>query len=96
MKVYDTQCGGKLFRNSELLKTSLQLPFLSRWVFDVELIGRLRIGTKSLPGYALADFLEVPLDEWIDVGGSKIRLIDIAKVLMELISIGSTFKRNRG
>lgn len=95
MEVYDTQCGAKLFKNSELLKISLQSPFLSRWVFDVELIGRLRIGSSNLPGYALSDFVEVPLDEWVDMGGSKIRLIDVATVLWELVGIGLAFRKSR-
>jgi|TARA_Y100000310_G_scaffold341746_2_gene441900 glycosyltransferase involved in cell wall biosynthesis len=95
MEVYDTQCGAKLFLRSELLKRSLETPFQSRWVFDVELIGRLHIGTEDLPGYALSDFLEVPLDEWIDRGGSKIRAMDMVRVVFELIGIGWSFSRSR-
>ncbi len=35
----DTQCGAKLFRNTEKLRLALALPFSVRWIFDVELIG---------------------------------------------------------
>src|SRR5262249_50383179 len=40
LRVYDTQCGAKAFRSSDLLAGVLAEPFHARWAFDVELIGR--------------------------------------------------------
>src|SRR5690606_38221872 len=72
LRVYDTQCGAKLFRASDRLAELFRDPFRARWIFDVELIARLirqRRGT-ALPG-AESVIYEFPLLEWRDVPGSK-------------------------
>ncbi|HEY5960040.1 MAG TPA: glycosyltransferase, partial [Polyangiaceae bacterium] len=64
LRVYDTQCGAKLIRSNAALRAALATPFLSRWAFDVELIGRLM---HPAPGVAALDvqrILEEPLLEW--------------------------------
>ena len=38
VRIYDTQCGAKIFRSTDDLKIVLSKPFLSSWIFDVELI----------------------------------------------------------
>jgi dolichyl-phosphate beta-glucosyltransferase len=93
--VYDTQCGAKLFRRSPALAAALATPFLSRWAFDVELLGRLLIGTPAAPPVPVSDFLEVPLGRWHDVPGSKLRPAAMAGMLRELAVIGVDLQRRR-
>jgi hypothetical protein len=50
VRVYDTQCGAKLFRRTPALAAALERPFRSRWAFDVELLGRLRSGAVFRSG----------------------------------------------
>jgi glycosyltransferase involved in cell wall biosynthesis len=72
MAVYDTQCGAKLFRVSDTIERVVQQPFRSRWIFDVELLGRL----MDQLGPASGGWIEEhPLRHWEDVGGSKLRLV---------------------
>ncbi len=85
--VYDTQCGAKLFRNSPGMAASLEEPFLSRWAFDVELLGRLLSQGVSI--------VEVPLREWQDVAGSKMRVSSMAKAGLDLVRIGIRLRRQK-
>ena len=75
LRIGDTQCGAKMFRNSYALKTSLKEPFSTGWLFDVELFSRLskRIGDTQNA------FFEHPLLEWDEVAGSKVS----SKAIME-------------
>ncbi len=88
LPVYDTQCGAKLFKNSENLKVIFGKPFIVNWTFDVELLARFIlaerfIGTGSLKEHAL----EYPLEEWTEVPGSKIKPIYFSVAIVELIKI---------
>lgn len=92
---YDTQCGAKFFRNGESLRVALANPFSSRWAFDVELLGRLLVGNAETPGLPLSEFLEVPLREWVDIGGSKLRFGGMARSLIDLAIIEADLRRRR-
>lgn len=75
--IYDTQCGAKVMNN----KTALLLfkePFETRWLFDVELLLRL----KKIHGKERFSNLirEVPLTQWIDDGDSRIRFKDMLQL----------------
>jgi dolichyl-phosphate beta-glucosyltransferase len=82
--VYDTQCGAKIFRNSPALREAIAQPFRSTWVLDVELIGRLLRGSADAEPVPLAAFEEVPLREWRDVPGSRLRLRDMLRASIDL------------
>jgi dolichyl-phosphate beta-glucosyltransferase len=89
--VYDTQCGAKLFRRSPQLSMALRDPFLSRWAFDVELLGRMLAGAPNLPGLSVDRIIEEPLHAWRDVPGSKLRgrhmaaaVFDMARIAIDL------------
>jgi glycosyltransferase involved in cell wall biosynthesis len=85
IRVYDTQCGAKFFRRSRALEEALSRPFVSRWAFDVELIGRL-LYTSSTPLDCQA-FLEVPLQRWSDVSGSKLTPSHIMRAGFDVVRI---------
>jgi hypothetical protein len=80
MPVYDTQCGAKLFRVTPILGEVLQRPFLSRWIFDVELIARFLTRDASM----CKRMYEFPLYEWRDVAGSKVKPADFLRAITEL------------
>jgi hypothetical protein len=86
--VYDTQCGAKIFRNNSELKTVFAHPFLVNWIFDVEILARFKVIRKLNNSSLLQNTtVEYPLDEWADIGGSKIKFIDFFKAIMELTKI---------
>jgi dolichyl-phosphate beta-glucosyltransferase len=87
LTAYDTQCGAKLFRVNPALSEALRDPFISRWAFDVELIGRLTIGSAGCPGVPLSSIWEEPLHEWHDVGGSKLKVRHMVASLVDLARI---------
>jgi dolichyl-phosphate beta-glucosyltransferase len=94
-RVYDTQCGAKLFRRSSSVEAALRDPFLSRWSFDVELLGRLLVGDPTAPTIAESQILEVPLRHWRDVPGSKLRPAAMAGALKELAVIARDLAHRR-
>ncbi len=77
LPIYDTQCGAKLFRANDELVELLREPFLSRWVFDVEILARCIAARRGTDRPSVRDTVyELPLHEWNDVDGSKLRLRD--------------------
>lgn len=80
--VYDTQCGAKTIET----KLALELfkdPFVSKWLFDVELLLRYK---KINPDFGTLIY-EFPLNTWIEQGKSKIRFTDFIKFPFQLIKI---------
>ncbi len=89
--IYDTQCGAKLLRRTPTLLHALGEPFLSRWAFDVELLGRLLTGAPGVPPLMPEQVREEPLLAWRDAPGSKLRprhmvgaAVDMARIEMDL------------
>jgi len=88
LPVYDTQCGAKLFRNTKELRIVFSRPFRVKWTFDVEILARFQmierwIGTSPV----VEACVEVPLEEWLDIPGSKIRATDFLRGAMDLSRI---------
>ena len=91
LAVYDTQCGAKLFRTSDTMREVFAKPFLSRWIFDVEIIARF-VRLRGRDGAARAIY-ELPLRVWKDVKGSKLRSTDFLRALRDLWKIRRAYKR---
>jgi dolichyl-phosphate beta-glucosyltransferase len=88
--IYDSQCGAKLFRMSPTLREVFGEAFLSRWIFDVEIIARFmaRWGRDET---ALRIY-ELPLRQWKDVQGSKVTAGDFLKALRDLWRIRNAYR----
>ena len=82
LAVYDTQCGAKLFRCSDATRALFAEPFGSRWVFDVELLARYLQNGGTPSGIR-----ELPLRQWTDVPGSKVKPADFVHGVAELARI---------
>ncbi len=61
IETYDSQCGAKIFRRA-IIDKAFSEPFISRWIFDVEIILRLKNSC----------IVEYPVKKWVDVKGSKV------------------------
>jgi len=80
---YDSQCGAKLFRR-EIVEIAFSEPFISRWLFDMELLMRLK-------DYRIVEY---PLRQWRDISGSRSRMVTMAlRVLPELVRIRLKYGR---
>lgn len=88
MPVYDTQCGAKALRVTPMLEGALQTPWGSRWIFDVELIARLRSA-----GVGVGGFVEVPLMRWHDIPGSKLSVAAMTRSLVDLARLAAKLRR---
>jgi len=89
LAVYDTQCGCKIF-TAQSATIAFQDPFISPWLFDVEIFFRLKkhfgvVRFKSLS-------LEIPLKKWKDQGESKIKWTYGFVLWFELYKIYKTYR----
>jgi glycosyltransferase involved in cell wall biosynthesis len=74
---YDSQCGAKLFQ-AKLLHKAFDEKFLSNWIFDVEILLRLK-------GH---NIIEYPVREWQDVPGSKVKVLrEIPRVFRDILRL---------
>lgn len=87
LPVYDTQCGAKLIK-AEIVPVVFNEPFITSWLFDVEIIARIRNLNPSI----IEDVLyEHPVNRWEDIGGSKLKLKHMIKVPLELMKINQKY-----
>ena len=82
LSIHDSQCGAKVFR-ADVADICFDDPFLSRWLFDVEILMRLR-NHRGAPGLGA---VEVPLHRWEEVRGSNLGIRDMLRVPLELLAI---------
>lgn len=90
LPVYDTQCGAKLVR-ADLARTLFEKPFMSRWLFDIELLYRC----IDLFGRAHVEehVAEVPLRRLRDPGGSSVSMAHALRMPFELLRIKRAYLR---
>ncbi|HUP49049.1 MAG TPA: glycosyltransferase [Thermoanaerobaculia bacterium] len=91
LAIYDTQCGAKLFRLTPEVRALFDDPFLSRWIFDVEIIARY-VQAHGRDAAARAIY-ELPIMEWHDVKGSKVGAVDFLRALRDLWRIHRAYGR---
>ena len=87
LPVYDTQCGAKLFRITPNLSEILTEPFISRWVFDVEILARYISIHKGETDFLLKSIYELPLPRWEEMSGSKLRMSDFFQAIIDVQKI---------
>jgi dolichyl-phosphate beta-glucosyltransferase len=93
LAVYDTQCGAKIFRVNDSMRQVFAEPFLSRWIFDVEIIARfVRLRGREAAARAI---YELPIKTWHDVKGSKVKSTDFIRALNDLWKIHRAYNRRR-
>jgi dolichyl-phosphate beta-glucosyltransferase len=93
LAIYDTQCGAKLFRVKPETRRIFAEPFLSRWVFDVEILARYLVlyghDIKRLEGA----IYEYPLEVWTDVAGSRVHAGDFLTAFWDVFRIHRKYLR---
>jgi dolichyl-phosphate beta-glucosyltransferase len=95
LQAKDTQCGAKIMRIGERVTETFSRPFISRWMFDVEVFIRL---SSNILQDEMADadasqvvMYEYPLKEWRDIQGSRLRLRDTFHAVWDLLRIRTKY-----
>lgn len=84
IEVHDSQCGAKIFHVSLIDQLFLE-PFISKWIFDVEILLR----SKNYP------MVECPLLSWSDIKGSKMKIIkESIRITSDIYKIRKKYLRN--
>lgn len=83
-KFQDTQCGAKIFHRT-LIPSLFKQPFLTPWLFDIEIFLRLqkKFGNSTLQ----KGVLEFPLMHWTEVGDSRLNFKHAVKIPFQLMKL---------
>ena len=94
--VYDTQCGAKLFKNTPIMESAFGEPFITDWIFDVEVLARMIAFRKNETGDgSLSDIIiEYPLGEWMEISGSKVRAFHFVQAALDFLKIYSRYRNS--
>lgn len=89
MPFNDTQCGAKIMER-DIVKMLFSKPFITKWLFDVEIFIRMRkfYGKQEVRQY----ICEQPLKRWIHADGSKLSMKDSVKIVGQLAKIAIAYK----
>ena len=85
LPVYDTQCGAKIFRNSPELRHAFEKPFLTKWLFDIEIYARL--AAQDHTGSIISKVHDYSLPFWKDINGSKLQWKDYLISAMQFLKL---------
>ena len=94
LRVYDTQCGAKLFRATPSVRALFEERFTTRWLFDVEILARFIHSLRADRGAVKDAIYEYPLDEWMDVAGSSLGPADYGRAAVDLFRIWRRYLRH--
>lgn len=89
LPIEDTQCGAKVFKR-ELIGIAFMKPFLTRWLFDIEIFIKLK--RHYSPENIMNYIHEQPLKRWVHVEDSKLGLKDAIQIPYRLIAIWYSYK----
>lgn len=90
--VYDSQCGAKMM-TAEAARAITGEPFHTRWLFDLEMLVRLqRFRRTDLH----AEVYEYPLEEWHEIGRSKVRIGAVMKDVIRFFRYYKGEKKHNG
>ncbi len=90
-KLKDSQCGAKIFRRS-VAELCFEQPFVSRWLFDVEIFKRLLtvISLEQLE----RNLAQKDLANWHEVPGSKLKFYHLLNILCEMLKIDFYYRQH--
>ncbi|MBC7660856.1 MAG: glycosyltransferase [Chitinophagaceae bacterium] len=95
LPVYDTQCGAKLFKYESGTRALFEKPFISSWIFDVEILARMSQKKAQTHLEMHRWIYELPLREWKDVDGSKVKPTDFLKAILSLFRIARAYPHTK-
>ncbi|SNR69764.1 DNA-binding response regulator, OmpR family, contains REC and winged-helix (wHTH) domain [Maribacter sedimenticola] len=89
MPFNDTQCGAKVMERS-VVPLLFNKPFITKWLFDVEMFIRMRKHYGKTEAKKL--ICEQPLKRWIHADGSKLSMKDSVKIVGQLAKIAFVYR----